>query len=279
MVLNAGDFRLDHTLESGQVFHWQKLGDAAYAGMIGPWPVLVWQERRRLLAQSPAPREQVRRYFALDHKPAEIHATLPDDEFLRPAIAFCGNLRILRQPHWECLAAFITSSMKQVAHISGINGALRRRYGQPREFAQRTFHTFPEPAVLAEAAEGDLREHCRLGWRAPTLKATAEVIARKKFRLASLRKKSYDDAHKALLKLPGVGPKVANCVLLFAYERLDAFPIDVWIERVLRETYFRDNPDASTAELRQFAHTYFGPNAGYAQQYLFHYWRSKKAEE
>jgi N-glycosylase/DNA lyase len=216
--------------------------------------------------------EEARCYFALDHPLEEIYASFPGDEAMQSALAFCRGLRVIRQPLWECLATFITSSMKQVAHIAGMSQALRRRFGERLELAGETLFAYPDPARIAEAEESELRA-CGLGYRAGNLRRTAERVARGEVDLEALRTVSGAEAMSALRSLPGVGIKVANCALLFGWERLDAFPIDVWIERVLREIYFAKKRRVTARRLQEFSATYFGPYGGYAQQYLFHYAR------
>ena len=212
------------------------------------------------------------RYFALDHPLAEICASLPDDPAMQAAAAFCRGLRIMRQPRWECLATFITSSMKQVAHIRQISGALRQRFGRRIAIAGTHVHAFPSAARLAQTTEKELRA-CALGYRAKNLLATAQLVGRGDIDLDRLAALPDDELRAQLCDLPGVGAKVANCVMLFAYERLRAFPIDVWIERVLREKYFPRRRKLTTGQLRRFAARHFGEHGGYAQQYLFHHAR------
>ncbi|HZQ47209.1 MAG TPA: DNA-3-methyladenine glycosylase 2 family protein, partial [Verrucomicrobiae bacterium] len=130
---------------------------------------------------------------------------------------------------------------------------------------------FPSPARLALATEAELRD-CKMGFRAPYLLATARIIAEGKLNLSCLHQMSVGDARSELLQLPGVGPKIADCVLLFAYGFQSAFPVDVWVMKALRQLYFpRRRPNRP--RLQRFIATYFGSNAGYAQQYLFHYMR------
>ena len=186
---------------------------------------------------------------------------------------FCHGLRIIRQPKWECLATFICSSMKQVAHIRQISKALRERFGAARKIDHQVVHTFPSVQRLAESSESKLRK-CALGYRAKNLLATARLVSSGEADLDAWSALSETDLREKLCALPGVGAKIANCVMLFAYERLRAFPIDVWIERVLREKYFPGNGKTTTQRLREFSETYFGDNGGYAQQYLFHYART-----
>jgi N-glycosylase/DNA lyase len=211
-------------------------------------------------------------YFALDHPLAEICASFPDDPVMNAARDFCRGLRIIRQPKWECLATFICSSMKQVAHIRQISAALRNRFGDQRKIGGRVVYTFPSAQQIARASEKQLRA-CALGYRAKNLRATAELVGSGECNLEAWSALSDAELRKHLCALPGVGPKIANCVMLFGYERLRAFPIDVWIERVLRQQYFPRRRKMTAQRLREFSETYFGEHGGYAQQYLFHHAR------
>jgi N-glycosylase/DNA lyase len=187
---------------------------------------------------------------------------------------FCRGLRIIRQPKWECLATFICSSMKQVAHIRQISLALRKRFGEQRKIGSRVVYTFPSPQRIARASQNQLRE-CKLGYRAKNLRATAHSVSSAEADLEAWSALPDGDLRKNLCELPGVGVKIANCVMLFAYERLRAFPIDVWIERVLRRHYFPRLTKVTAQQLREFSETYFGGHGGYAQQYLFHHARTR----
>jgi N-glycosylase/DNA lyase len=278
----AADFDLAMTLDSGQVFHWQKVG-RQFVGMIGDLPVFVEQRGNVLCAEVASASRgysgkcardayaTFAHYFALDHPLAEIYASFPDDPAMNAARLFCRGLRIIRQPKWECLATFICSSMKQVAHIRQISLALRRRFGDRRKVGDHVVYTFPRAQRIARATENDLRE-CALGYRAKNLLATARLVSSGECDLESCSALSDRDLREKLCSLPGVGAKIANCVMLFAYERLRAFPIDVWIERVLKQQYF-PRKKITEPRLREFSETYFGEHGGYAQQYLFHHAR------
>jgi N-glycosylase/DNA lyase len=268
--IRAPDFDLRLSLESGQVFHWEKM-DAGFVGTIGERPVYVGQRGAKLFFAGPD-HGVIANYFALDHPLAEICASFPRDNIMDGARDFCRGLRIIRQPKWECLATFICSSMKQVAHIRQISHAIRRRFGKSVKLSELTLHSFPTPERIANATEAELRE-CALGYRAKNLLATARLVASGEVKLENWGALSDEELRMRLCELPGVGAKVANCVLLFAYERLRAFPIDVWIERVLREKYFTRKKKATSRKLREFAQGYFGEHGGYAQQYLFHHAR------
>jgi N-glycosylase/DNA lyase len=268
----AGPFDLDLTLGCGQVFHWVRHG-AGYLGAIGDEPFYVEQRGERLLI--PAGKAALAtHYFALDHPLEEIYRSFPVDEPLGAALAVCRGLRIIRQPAWECLATFITSSMKQVSHIAQISHTLRREFGEARAIGGETVWAYPSPARLFEVGEDRLRQ-CALGYRAANLWKTAGMVARGEVNLEAIRALDDEAARAELLRCAGVGVKVANCVLLFAYERLRAFPIDVWIERALRGLYFVGKRRVTAARLREFSASYFGPYGGYAQQYLFHHARTR----
>lgn len=277
----ALDLNLAKTLESGQVFHWEQWGNG-FLGTIGDVPIFIEQHGDNLHASGDG--EQLDRfkrsslkalvshYFALDHPLKEICKSFPRDPAMIAAADFCRGLRIIRQPKWECLATFICSSMKQVAHIRQISRALRQRFGDAREIAGRKVYTFPSAGRLAMSSESELRT-CALGYRAKNLLGTARLVADGSVDLGHLRSLEEVDLRAALCRLPGVGAKVANCVMLFAYERLRAFPIDVWIARVLRENYFPRARKLNPARLQAFTDRYFGDYGGYAQQYLFHHAR------
>jgi N-glycosylase/DNA lyase len=276
----ASDFDLEKTVNSGQVFHWQKVGDG-FVGAIEDLPVYVEQRGEFLKVrdgeagrspQRPLPRI-VARYFALDHPLAEIHESFPKDPTMDAARGFCRGLRIIRQPKWECLATFICSSMKQVSHIRQISLALRKRFGKQRRIGDQLVYTFPSARRIGQASEKELLE-CKLGYRAKNLRRTARLVSSGGADLEMWSALSDSELRRQLCVLAGVGPKIANCVMLFAYERLRAFPIDVWIERVLRQRYFPRRRRITPQRLRQFSETYFGEHGGYAQQYLFHHART-----
>jgi len=273
-LLPAPHFDLRLTLESGQVFHWLPDGEGGYRGLIGEQPVRIKQADGELRV-TPGAEAAVARYFALDHDLEAIYASFPGDGPMAEAVAFCRGLRIMRQPLWECVATFLTSSMKQVAHIRQMSLALRERFGRPVARWEAPA-VYPGPERLARATEAQLRA-CGLGFRAGNLLQTARLVAEGTVDLEAIRAMDDEAALAELCRLPGVGPKIANCALLFGYERLRAFPIDVWIERVLRQLYFAKKRNVTLPQLREFAARSFGPYGGYAQQYLFHHARSRPA--
>lgn len=270
-----GIFSLRDTLKSGQLFHWENFsldGLDGFAGCIGDGPPsFVAQRENGEIVTFARDSERVGHYFGLDHRIGDIHATFPaGDPVLAAAMDYCPGLRIARQPIWECLATFITSSLKQVTHIRSISMTLRRRYGTAHALGERTFYAYPEPAALAAAGEDELRR-CSLGYRAKSLHLAAVAIDRGGLDLTAIEQDpSLERAREGLMQLHGVGEKIAHCTLLFSAAQWGAFPIDVWIERILREHYRKR---VRGAKLQQWAVRHFGPNAGYAQQYLFHFAR------
>jgi N-glycosylase/DNA lyase len=219
----------------------------------------------------------LRDYLQVDADLDSILRSFPPDEHITTAVRECSGLRLLKQDPWECLASFILSSTKQIVQIQQIVELLCERFGDPVAAPSGFYFGFPDAHRLAEATERDLRD-CKMGFRAPYLRETAQMVAAKEIDLDRLRSLSVEEARGELMRLPGVGRKIADCVLLFAYHFLDAFPVDVWVVKALRKLYFpRRSP--APRRLLKFTQTYFGPHAGYAQQYLFHYMRTRIGRE
>ncbi|MGA2176616.1 MAG: DNA glycosylase [Verrucomicrobiota bacterium] len=286
MTAFRAHFAVEHydlaaTLSCGQAFRWRRAG-GAWEGVVGARWVRLRQEAGQISAETAAPPgdwQWLRQYLQLDIRLDEVLASFPDDEPMRRAVAACRGLRLLRQEPWECLASFICSSTKQIAQIQQIIALLCRRYGTALatpEGAEPAW-SFPTVERLAAAPAMELRE-CKLGFRAPYLAGTAAKLAAGAVDLSRLSKMPLGEARAALLELPGVGVKIADCVLLFGHGFQEAFPVDVWIMRALRRLYF-PRRGAAPARLRRFSQTYFGPHAGYAQQYLFHYMRTKAGRD
>ena len=289
--LFARGYDLAATLDSGQVFRWQQNGDS-WNGVIGKHFVRLTQLANGIHATTAAPVADwnfLREFLQTEIDLAAVLKTFPDDQPMNDAVASCHGLRLLRQDPWECLASFILSSTKQIVQIRQIVALLCERFGEPTcsgglrpsllasgeasAVTDRRYNSFPTPQRIAAATEAELRD-CKMGFRAPGLLAAARQIADGKFDLEKILTLDYAAARAELMQLRGVGGKIADCVLLFGYGFDSAFPVDVWIERALQQLYF---PRRRTSEkrLRRFAATHFGPHAGYAQQYLFHYMRTK----
>ncbi len=268
-AVRNGKINLRATLECGQVFHWRESGGGAWEGLVNDQYAIVRETCGRFDIVR-GDRRTVSRYFSMDHDLEAIYEGFPRDATMLAALDFCRGLRIIRQPAWECLATFITSSMKRVAHIRQMSVALRARFG--RAVRGSGLHAYPRADALAQASDEALRA-CGLGYRAKHLRATAQLVASGEADLEAWG--ALDDEHLRgrLCTLPGVGRKVANCVMLFGFERLSAFPVDTWIGRILMENYWRGRRKTTPAALERGLAGRFGPHAGYAQQYLFHHAR------
>ena len=237
---------------------------------VAAWPT---PPERGRLARENTP--SLTHYLQTDVNLARILATFPDDEPMRAAVAACPGLRLLRQDPWECLASFILSSTKQIVQIQQIVALLCERFGEPLAVpnGHAPVFNFPSPQQLAARDEAALRA-CKMGFRAPYLLGTARLVSDGTVDLARIGTLAVAAAREELLRCPGVGRKIADCVLLFAYGFQDAFPVDVWVRKALQQLYF-PRRHASAKRIERFAATHFGPNAGYAQQYLFHYMRTR----
>jgi N-glycosylase/DNA lyase len=271
------DYDLSSTLSSGQAFRWRDQGEV-WEGIVADRWVRLHQADEILLAEvaaDPGDWAWLAGYLQLEADITTIVRTFPDDEPMREAAKACCGLRLLRQPSWECLASFILSSTKQIVQIQEIIRLLCERFGEPIPVppGSKPVFAFPTSARLARCSESDLRG-CKMGFRAPYLLATARRIESGEPNLARLATLPLKEAREKLLGLPGVGRKIADCVLLFGCGFAKAFPVDVWVMRALRQLYFPRKRRLTLKQMQEFSERHFGPNAGYAQQYLFHYMRT-----
>jgi N-glycosylase/DNA lyase len=278
--LSVSDYNLHATLSSGQVFAWEQ-SENNWAGVVGGRWVMLQSFSDGIRAVTAAPQADwswLTDFLQSDVNLLDVLATFPDDDpHLRAAVAANHGLRVLRQDPWECLASFILSSTKQIVQIRQIVRTLCERHGTPVATETNQNHrpafAFPTAERIASLSETELRQ-CKMGFRAKYLLTAARRVAAGELELESIRRMSLPAARAELTKLPGVGEKIADCVLLFAYGFPRAFPVDVWIARALSQFYFRGRRK-QPEQLRRFAARHFGPNSGYAQQYLFHHIRTR----
>ncbi len=277
--LPARNYDLTATMTSGQVFAWERVADA-WVGVVQGRGVHLRQSAETIVGRTAEPQRDwswLTAFLQADVELNGVLATFPqDDPHLQAAVAACRGLRLLRQDPWECLASFILSSTKQIVQIRQIVRTLSERFGErvPLPDGCSLAFAFPTARRVAALSEAELRE-CKMGFRAPYLLGTARRIVAGEFAPEQLQQCPVAEARTRLLALPGVGEKIADCVLLFAYGFPTAFPIDVWVARALSTFYFRGRT-MPPERLRQFAAKHFGPNAGYAQQYLFHHIRTRR---
>ena len=265
----APEFSLQATLTSGQTFRWKPDRDWYY-GFLGPAAIKVQQRGDQLVYEAADPAltpERIAHYFALDLDLPAILDEIDVDAQIHQAITHHRGLRILRQDGWEALASFICASFNNIRRIEGMIENLCQAYGRPVSLNGFRGFSFPGPEVIARTSERRLRS-LGLGYRAPYLNATARRVAEGRLSLEHVRQVEYRLSRRALLGCDGVGEKVADCVALFGFEKYEAFPIDVWMERAMRY-YFRHRK-LTHRRAHAYASRHFGRYAGYAQQYLYH---------
>lgn len=259
-------FSLGKTLSCGQVFRWVESG-GWWTGVIGDRLVRVRQDGDRLLWDG-ADRSFICHYFSLDIDLPRILSEIDRDPVIHRAIEDCMGLRIIRQPPWECLVSYVIATFTNIPSIKRRISLLCRQFGDVIDSGDGTWYSFPGPGALAAAGECDIRA-CSLGYRAPYLCQVAQAVNDNPGWSGTITRLPYGDARMELMKYRGVGRKVADCVLLFGFGRLESVPVDVWVERILKAHYLKPGGKTGYENLRRFAQGYFGPYAGYAQEYLF----------
>jgi len=276
-LIGVRDYNLHATLDSGQTFRWTRENDA-WTGVIGRRWIHLQPLNTGILATTagaPGDWKWLTTYLQTAVDLDRILTTLPVHPYLSDAVRAHRGLRLLRQEPWECLASFILSSNKQIRHIKTIVQRLCEVYGDPivTPEGRPPAWAFPRAEQIARVGESDLRA-LGMGFRAPYLLQTAEKIANGECVLEELHDQSIAEARAALMTLPGVGRKIADCALLFGLGFDEAFPVDIWVMNVLQTHWFRGKK-TSLRNLIRFAETSFGPYGGYAQQYLFHFARTR----
>lgn len=283
LKISHNDFNLQITMDSGQVFGFSKSPEGLYKGLIKGTCVRLSQRAEQLRVEhetSAFTARRVRNYFDLDRDLSGLYRTLENDPALVPVLKLRG-LRLIRQDSWEALACFIISSNNNVKRIQGIWKNLAHYFN----FRDRPSGTnwnnsscggtvpgFPSAGQIASSHERILRE-LGLGYRAPFLYATARFVANNPVCLEHIRQLAYEEAIEKIICFPGIGPKVADCALLYGFQKYEAFPVDVWILRIMRKLYFK-NRKISEKKIQIFGQKRWGAQAGYVQQYLFHGARS-----
>lgn len=269
------DFHHQHIFECGQAFRWNWDGQG-YVGVVADKVVrTLWDGTTFIIENATLDDFRIiwANYFDLETDYGEIKNILSADPIMKEAVKHGWGIRILNQDPWETLISFIISANNGIKRIKGIIERLAHKFGERITWQNQEYYMFPSVNALAEANESELRD-CGCGYRAPYIKATAKLIRDGEIDLNHLMTMDYERAKKALLKCAGVGPKVADCILLFSLQKGQAFPVDVWVKRIMETLYSDDMKDLK--DIHKFAEDRFGSCAGYAQQYLFYYAREKK---
>ncbi len=254
IVAKIADFDLDETLDCGQAFRWEKLSDNCYRGEAYNTPLTIADEGEGLFRFKNTTEPQFlsvwRNYFDLDSDYGDIKSRISADETMRKACEYAGGIRLLRQDAWEALCSFIISQNNNIPRIKGIIHRLCEHFGG-----------FPTAEALSSCTPDDLA-FLRAGFRAKYIVDAAKKVAAGEVSLDRVRNAPIEDARKELMTIIGVGPKVAECALLYGMYRVEAFPVDVWIKRVMAKYYPSGLPECCIGI------------QGIAQQYLFHYMRT-----
>lgn len=270
-VMNVKNFNLSATIESGQMFRWEKLGQWHYVS-VGDSIIRIKQDGSKLIYRSSSDFD-IASFFGLDDE--SYYPLLKElgrhGKGMAAAVSEHHGLRIIRQQPWECTASFICSSFSNIKRIRQNLNALAKAYGDELQLGSYSSYSFPSAASIAKNPEK--LEECGLGYRAKYVAQTASIVA-SGFDFEKIRRSSYEDAKELIMQLPGVGSKVADCILLFSLGFPEAFPVDVWIERIMRQNYL-GNAKMPIGRIAEYGRQRFGKNAGYAQQFLYHYARSR----
>ena len=282
ILKNQKSFELKDIFECGQCFRWNLQEDGSYTGVIKDAIINVKKENENIIFIGKCEgsiKELIENYFDLDTNYEEIKIRLSNiDEYLKTSIEYGEGIRILNQDLWETIISFIISANNNIPRIKGIIERLSQKYGNEIEWNGQKYYTFPSCEQLKDVTVQDYR-NLGLGFRDVRLYETTHMILNKEVDLEKLKKNNNtQEVRNELLKLSGVGPKVADCILLFSdLKRFDVFPIDVWVRRVMNDLYIKepDETKVSKVKIEKLAEEKFGKFKGLAQQYLF-YWRREK---
>lgn len=275
VIKNVSDFELKHIFDCGQCFRWNEAADGSFIGITRGRAVRLIKKNRDVYIKGGniEDKDLWINYLDLNRDYGEIKNALSKDEVLNEAIQHGEGIRILNQEPFEIVISFIISANNRIPMIKRAVENISREFGKGIEFEGKEYYTFPEPAELAKASVSEL-EKCGCGFRAPYIVETTKEIAGGRVDLLEIMNMETDKAHNELVKLKGIGPKVADCILLFSMGKQDAFPVDVWVKRVMQ--YFYLAPDVSLKKIREYGRDKFGSLAGFVQQYLFYYARDLK---
>ena len=276
---NVQSFEPVHIFECGQCFRWNKQENNSYTGIVKNNVINVKKENERVIFIGNC-NEDIKTicidYFDLNKNYENIKTELSKiDNYLANSIKYGNGIRILHQDLWETLISFIISANNNIPRIKTIIERISKTYGNKLIFQDKEYYAFPTPEELANVTVQDFR-NLGLGFRDVRVYETVQKTLRKEIDLEQLEKeKDAETLRNKLLEIPGVGPKVADCIMLFSLKRYEVFPVDVWVRRVISELYF-ENVEQKPQTIQKFAKEQYGNLAGLAQQYLF-YWRRDTA--
>ena len=271
---NLKDFNIVHTLECGQCFRWKKEEDGSYTGVIKDGIINIsHDENNKTILKCELNgdfNKCIEEYFDLNRDYSNIKEKISvDDSNMIEAIKYGYGIRILHQDSWEMLISYIISAANNIPRISKTIENISKAYGKKVMFEDKEYYLFPTPEELGKASVEDLRS-LNLGFRDKYVYSATRAVLDGKINLKEIENMTYKEAKKELMKLDGVGAKVADCILLFSMNKVEAFPIDTWIKKVMINLY---NTKENLKDIEKCALERFGEYAGIAQQYLFYYMR------
>lgn len=276
-IKNMEDFNPKHIFECGQAFRWKLEEDESYTLISQGRLLNVKKEKDDIVFKGTNLQEFSQiwyNYFDLGRDYGLIKKTLSKDPILKKAILYADGIRILRQEPFETIISFIISANNQIPRIKNSIEIISENYGERLDSHLGTYYSFPSAEELGRLEVGAFKEVSRVGFRAERIIETSKIIDKREIDLDSLYKTSKNQGKETLMQLPGVGPKVSECILLFAFSKGDAFPVDTWVKRVMEHFYLKK--ESKLKEIEEFGAKKFGKLAGYAQQYLFYYAREEK---
>ncbi len=268
------NFEPKHIFECGQAFRWEVEEDKSYTTVAYGKVLNVKKENNDIILSNTNIEDFNNiwyNYFDLDRDYDEIKKELSKDPILDEAIKFGEGIRILNQEPFEMVISFITSANNQIPRIKRSIELMSKHYGEKIVPGEQEYYSFPTAENLSNAKPEDLKEICKVGFRGERIVQTARIIANGELDLNSIYNLTRDEGKELLMTLPGVGPKVSDCILLFAFNKDDAFPVDVWVKRVMEHFYLKE--DTNVKLIGTHGARIFGNLAGFAQQYLFYYAR------
>ncbi len=272
-INNLEHFNPVHTFLCGQCFRWEQEEDGSFTGIAQGKVINIKAEEGSLCLSNCNEDDFLNfwcRYLDLNTDYGNIKGALSGDEHLKCAMDFGWGIRLLNQEPFECLISFVISTQNQIPRIKKIIKKMCELFGKKISYRGKDYYTFPDCETLANLAEDDLAP-INAGYRASYIIDAAKKVASGEIDLKKISALPTDAAKAELMKIKGVGPKVADCTMLFSLQKGDAFPVDVWVQRIVRELYLGEG--ASLKQISAFAKEKFGINSGIAQQYLFYYSR------
>ena len=277
IIKNCKSFKVKDIFECGQCFRWNEEPDGSYTGIFGHNVLNVKEEKDIVITGicNGDIEDICKYYFDLDRNYEEIKKTLSlVDDNMKESIKYGEGIRILNQDLWEMIISFIISANNNIPRIKGIIERMSAKYGQEIKFRGTSYYTFPTIDELSQASVKDLKD-MGMGFRDRYVYETTKKIKEGKINLENLKQEPTNEVRKQLLTLTGVGPKVADCIMLFStLKRFDVFPVDVWVRRVMNDLYIHneDETKVNKKQIQEIARDKFGALEGIAQQYLF-YWK------